>query len=211
MSLGEILLLVAFYCNLTEQNNFSSIPLTEMGSSRLDFQSGHVVFTSEKSQILRVCWLGWRPELGPVWSILAVPWQRKLLTLLGLKESVGKCDCVNPCHSWVLVKLWVNVEEDGHIDLLVRIQPLLFKAETLWAEQSCYHRRQWCTEADELDSPLYLDLVEVLAGFEGDHIVGGDASDGFICRILRSVERQCRLTRNHLPRKHRLLRTRSRM
>lgn len=93
----------------------------------------------------------------------------------------------------------------------MRIQPLLFKAETLWAEQRCYHGRKWCIEADELDLPLYLDLVEVLAGFEGDHIVGRDAGDGFICGILCSVECQCRLTRNHLPRKHQLLRTRSRM
>ena len=31
----------------------------------------------------------------------------------------------------VLCKLWVNVEEDGHVNLLVGVEPLLLKAEAL--------------------------------------------------------------------------------
>lgn len=85
----------------------------------------------------------------------------------------------------------------------MRIQTLLFKAETLWKEHiRSYQGKQPCAESHELDSSLYLDLVEVLASFERDHVVGGDAGDGFICGVLRSVERQCRLTRNYLPSKH---------
>lgn len=48
---------------------------------------------------------------------------------------------------------------------------------------------------------FYLDLVKVLASFERDHVVGGDAGDGFICRVLGFVEGQCRLTRNYLTQK----------
>ena len=44
----------------------------------------------------------------------------------------------------------------------------------------------------------YLDLVEVLSRIEGNHVVGGDASDGFICGVPCSVEGQRRLTWNHL-------------
>lgn len=44
----------------------------------------------------------------------------------------------------------------------------------------------------------YLDLVEVLSRIKGNHVVGGDASDGFICGVPRSVESQRRLTWNHL-------------
>lgn len=48
----------------------------------------------------------------------------------------------------------------------------------------------------------YLDLVEVLSSLKGHHVVGGDADDRFICGVLRSVESQRRLTRNHLHNKH---------
>lgn len=50
----------------------------------------------------------------------------------------------------------------------------------------------------------YLDLVEVLSCLKGDHVVGGDAGDRFICGVLCSVESQRRLTWNHLHNKHQL-------
>lgn len=87
------------------------------------------------------------------------------------------------------------------------IQPLLFKAETLRKEH--IRRYQGCYNAVQshlsLTRHLYLDLVEVLASFKRDHVVGGDAGDGFICGILGFVKRQCCLTRNYLPSKHQQL------
>ena len=64
-------------------------------------------------------------------TALAVPRQRQLLALLGLEEGVGEGDGVDPRHARILIKLRVDVEEDGHVHFLVRVQPLLFKAETL--------------------------------------------------------------------------------
>jgi hypothetical protein len=48
-----------------------------------------------------------------------------------LEESVAECDFIDARHGRVLGKLRVDVEEDGHVHLLVRVQPLLLKAETL--------------------------------------------------------------------------------
>lgn len=62
---------------------------------------------------------------------LAIPGQRQRLTLLGLEERVGQRDGVHSGHPRVLIELGVDVEEDGHVDLLVRVQPLLLEAETL--------------------------------------------------------------------------------
>lgn len=67
-----------------------------------------------------------------------VPGQRKVLTLFGLKEGVGQSDGVDPSHPGVLVELRVDVEEDGHVHLLVGVQTLLLEAETLRRE------RFWC-------------------------------------------------------------------
>lgn len=67
-------------------------------------------------------------------SVVAVPGQRQLLTLLGLEEGVGQSDGVHSGHPGVLVELRVDVEEDGHVHLLVRVQALLLKAETLWRD-----------------------------------------------------------------------------
>lgn len=85
----------------------------------------------------------------------------------------------------------------------MRIQPLLFKAEALREERRGRHRgRKGRAEPRELVPPLYLDLVEVLAGFKGDHVVGGDAGDGLVRGVPRSVEGQRRLPGNHLPSEH---------
>lgn len=64
-------------------------------------------------------------------SVVAVPRQRQFLTLLCFKEGVGQSDGFHPGHPGVLVELWVDVEEDGHVHLLMRVQTLLLKAETL--------------------------------------------------------------------------------
>lgn len=53
--------------------------------------------------------------------------------------------------------------------------------------------------------PDYLDLVEVLARLEGDHVVGGDAGDGRVRGVLGSVESQRRLARSHLHNKQGVL------
>lgn len=64
-------------------------------------------------------------------SVVAVSGQRQFLTLLGLEEGVGQGDGVHSGHPGVLVELWIDVEEDGHVHLLVRVQTLLLEAETL--------------------------------------------------------------------------------
>ena len=74
---------------------------------------------------------------GVFGSVVAVSRQRQLLTLLGLKEGVGQRDGVHPRHPGVVVELRVDVEEDGHVDLLVRVQALLLEAETLQRGARC--------------------------------------------------------------------------
>lgn len=64
-------------------------------------------------------------------SVVAVSWHWQRLTVLGLEEGVGQSDGIHTRHPGVSVKLRVDVEEDGHVDLLVRIQALLLEAETL--------------------------------------------------------------------------------
>lgn len=64
-------------------------------------------------------------------SAVAVSGQRKHLTLFGLEEGVGQRDGVHSRHPRVVVELGVDVEEDGHVHLLVRVQALLLEAETL--------------------------------------------------------------------------------
>lgn len=85
------------------------------------------------------------PESGPwfsIWappprcsvldgSVVAVTRQGQFLTLLGLEEGVGQRDGVHPGHPGVLVELRVDVEEDGHVHLLMGVQTLLLEAETL--------------------------------------------------------------------------------
>lgn len=43
-----------------------------------------------------------------------------------------------------------------------------------------------------------LDLVEVVAGLLGRHIVGGHARDGLVAGVVRGVEHQCALSGVHL-------------
>lgn len=106
-------------------------------------------------------------------SVVAISRERELLTFLSLEEGVGQGDGVDPSHPRVIVELRVDVEEDGHVDLLVGIETLLLEAETL-------------------------DLVEVLSRIKRHHVVGGDADDGFVCRVLGPVKGQRRFTWNHI-------------
>ena len=53
-------------------------------------------------------------------SFVAVPGQGgQRLALLGLEEGVGEGDGVDARHPWVLVELGVDVEEHGHVHLLL--------------------------------------------------------------------------------------------
>lgn len=54
-------------------------------------------------------------------SVVAVSRQRKLLALLGLEEGVGQGDGFHSRHAGILVKLRVDVEEDGHVHLFVGV------------------------------------------------------------------------------------------
>lgn len=125
---------------------------------------------------------------------MTVSRQRQLLPFLGLKEGVGEGDGVHPCHSRIVVEFRVDVEEDGHVDLLARVQPLLLEAEALRKDRS-WRRTFWNVE---ISAEAHLDLVEVLPGVKGHHVVGGDADDGFVGGVFGSVEGERRLTWNYL-------------
>lgn len=107
-----------------------------------------------------------------VW-LEGVSWHRQPLSLFGLKEGVRQSNGVHSSHPRVGVKLGVNVEEYWHVHLFVRVQSLLLEAEALY-------------------------LVEVLSSLKGDYVVGGDANDGFVCRVLCSIKSQCRFPWNHI-------------
>ena len=61
----------------------------------------------------------------------AISRHRQPLALFGLEESVGQSDGVDSGHPRVGVELWIDVEENGHVHLLVRVQSLLLKTEAL--------------------------------------------------------------------------------
>lgn len=91
-------------------------------------------------------------------SAVAVSGQRKHLTLFGLEEGVGQRDGVHSGHPRVVVELGVDVEEDGHVHLLVRVQALLLEAETLQThEQRSRVTRVIATSSDHPPTPrLYV-------------------------------------------------------
>lgn len=91
-------------------------------------------------------------------SAVAVSGQRKHLTLFGLEEGVGQRDGVHSGHPRVVVELGVDVEEDGHVHLLMRVQALLLEAETLQThEQRSRVTRVIATSSDHPPTPrLYV-------------------------------------------------------
>ena len=70
-----------------------------------------------------------------------------------LVEGVGEGEVGDVAAVPVCGKLWLDVEEDGHVHCLPSLQPLLLKAEAL-------------------------DLVEVLGHLVGGHVVQRVASHG---------------------------------
>ena len=55
---------------------------------------------------------------APVWMLLeGWHWDLDSFTLLCLEECVGQHDGVYFGHGWIIHKIWVNVEENGHIHL----------------------------------------------------------------------------------------------
>lgn len=102
-----------------------------------------------------LCFLGERRSPR---SAVAVSGKRKHLTLFGLEEGVGQRDGVHSGHPRVVVELGVDVEEDGHVHLLVRVQALLLEAETLQThEQRSRVTRVIATSSDHPPTPrLYV-------------------------------------------------------
>ena len=71
----------------------------------------------------------------------------ELQSRLGLEECIAKCDFICIFQERIIDVVRVDVEEDGHVHLLSRVQSLLFKTEAL-------------------------DLVKVSPSLEGNNIVG---------------------------------------
>ena len=71
---------------------------------------------------------------------------REFESRLRLEEGVREVDGVGVFQERVVGVLRVDIEEDGHVDFVVGVEPLLLEAEAL-------------------------DLVEVLSGFERNDIV----------------------------------------
>jgi len=96
-----------------------------------------------------------------------------ILIILCFEESVIQRYSIDPLHSRILQELGIDIEEDGHVDRLAFIQPLLLEAEAL-------------------------DLAEIRRHLRGRHAVRRHAYDVFRLRVVRcSVERQRRLTWQH--------------
>lgn len=89
------------------------------------------------------------------------------------KERVVQSDGVNPLHIRVLQKLRVDVEEDGHVDRLALVQPLLFETETLYLAKVRRDLRRCHTVCCHADDVLLLALVggsvERQSGLAGQH------------------------------------------
>ena len=77
---------------------------------------------------------------------------RKLETRLRLEECIAESDLIGIFQEGVGLVVRVDVEEDRHVDLLTRVEPLLLETEAL-------------------------DLVEVGPGLKRNHIVGRNPVD----------------------------------
>ncbi len=69
------------------------------------------------------------PSLKTCFELLHHVWEHH--ARLGLEEGVRENDFVGFLQVGILQEFGINVEEDGHINLLVWIESLLFKAEAL--------------------------------------------------------------------------------
>lgn len=90
-----------------------------------------------------------------------------------LEKGVGECQVPDASHLCIQRKLWVNIKEDWHVNLLARSEPLLLKAEAL-------------------------NFVEVLTSLLRSHIVCGDACHRLIAEIVSCVKGQGALPWRHL-------------
>lgn len=63
---------------------------------------------------------------------------------LGLtEESITQCDLLNTPHIGIVHKIWINIEEDRHINSFPSIESLFLEAETLYlAEVLCHLARR---------------------------------------------------------------------
>ncbi len=94
-----------------------------------------------------------------------------------LEEGVRQRQMPYAAHFGILSKLLIHIEEDWHVNLLTRPQPLLLKTEAL-------------------------DLVEILPSLLRRHIVCGDTCHGFVAGVVRRVEGKCALTWRYLHSQH---------
>ena len=88
------------------------------------------------------------------------------------EECVRECDRINPSHSGIFDKVWIDEEEHRHIDALPSIQPLLLKTETL-------------------------NLAEIRRDLCRRYTIRSDADNITIRLICRSVESEGRLSREN--------------
>ena len=95
---------------------------------------------------------------------------RRARAYLDGEERIVENNLVHVGEARIVLDLGVDEEEDGHLDLLVRLQPLLLKAKAL-------------------------NLVEIEATLERVDIVRGHAGDGRVGLVLGEVKGERRVAR----------------
>lgn len=88
------------------------------------------------------------------------------------KEGITQRDSLNALHVQIIQQIGIEIEEDGHVHRLARIQPLLLKAETL-------------------------DLAEIRRTLRRRHAVRRHANDVAVAVVGRRVKGQRRLAGEH--------------
>ena len=95
-----------------------------------------------------------------------------ILVILCLEKCITQRNRLNTLHIRVRDKLGIDIKEDGHIDCLSRIQPLLLKAEALdLAEIGRYLARsdRVCCYTNNVFGRFVRGRVKSQGGFAGQH------------------------------------------
>lgn len=95
--------------------------------------------------------------------------ESSIVIVSGFEEGVTQCHSLYALHVHIIEQIRVQVEENGHVHSLARIETLLLEAETL-------------------------DLTEVRRTLGRCHTVGSNSDDVLVTFVGGLVESQCGLT-----------------